>query len=226
MLYFQGIATDVYDKTLEEIITEAINKLQVKIQEAIEKGQKLIKEAADKLYEDAQALLQKTKAKIAEIIKKALDKIHQLTGTEENPAALKCVEVADGQLSELNDRILKQAGTCIDKNVGRIVEISDETLNGLNNIVGFIGDDLNRLHACKDVKCFVQLLADVAWQTVNLPIKIVTLFDHTYLTIKGILKDVVVCTADATIQVVNGANIIIDDASKCVQDALQNNVQL
>lgn len=159
------------------------------------------------------------KKNIAQIIEKALHDFEETTGQNISEEAKACVIEVDAKLTELNDCASKKAGDCIDKNVRRISDISDEALNGLNNIVGFIGDDFDRLHECKDRECYKKLIFDIVWQTINLPRKIILLIDHTCLTVDGIFKDILLCTADSIVEVAKSADVIIKDGYKCLQNA-------
>lgn len=133
-----------------------------------------------------------------------------------------CLLGQDDKLTDLNEKNLLSLSQCIDSNVQRADGIADETFNQLNNFLGFVDDDLERLRECDSLKCYLGLAADVTWQAINIPRKVLLIVDHTILTIHGINKDILLCSADTVLQVGIGTTSIVAETTKCVNDAISN----
>lgn len=206
-------------------ITELIKKLQATIENSLNNAQDKIKETVGKLYEFAQGILDAAKGKIHEAVQNALE---QLGKINEDAAALgvdvaACIKGQDEKLSEINDRSLRELGDCIDKNIRRAGDIADETLNSLTNMLGFVDDDLEYFRDCAgSIKCYLGLGLEIGLQTIRIPRDILLILDHTILTIHSINKDILLCNADAVLQVATSINGVLDETRTCVQESIDN----
>lgn len=216
------------DSSAIEKVQEQIEKLKELIQNGLAKAQAQLRESIDKLHEFAHGILDKAKDKVHSVVQLALEQLKKIN--EDAAAAgvdvVACVANQDQAIEDLADGNLKALGDCIDNNVKRAGDITDEALNSINNLLGFVDDDLNRLFACDGFSCYLGLWTDVVLQLLRVPRKIILIIDHTILTIHSINKDVLLCNADTILQVGSGVSDIVSEVKTCVNNAMSNNTMV